>query len=592
VPSTPIDDALRVIHQAVSALRDGAQADYIPELLTADPEWFGIAVATADGAMYEVGDSGQEFTIQSISKPFAYGLAMEDLGRAAVMARVGVEPTGDAFNSIEIDEATRRPFNPMVNAGAIVTTGLVAGRDHMEPFDRIHAFLSATAGRMLGVDEAVYRSESDTGDRNRAIAYFMRNFGMLDDVDAVLDAYFRQCSVLVTCRDLAVMAATLAAGGTNPFTGEQVLSEPSVEAVLSVMSTCGMYDFAGEWTYTVGLPAKSGVAGGIVAVLPGEVGIGVFSPRLDARGNSVRGIATCQELSKVFGLHQFRPVNVQAGVIKRSFRGDAVRSVRVRSAAVSAVLDREGRRLRVLQLQGDLHFGSAERVVRAVSDEGPGYVILDLAAARLVDPVAHTLFARLREHLEGRGVTLVLCGPATLSGSGSFPDLDSALEWCEDRLLEEAGVVVLPDDAVPLADQALLEDLDRSALAAVEEAVTTRRFDAGEAVFDEGDPGDAVHFLVRGSVSVVIGLADGTTRRVATFAPGVVFGELALLDRGPRSASVIADEAAVVRTLPFDRLDELFATVPGLREAIATNLARMLADRLRRSTHQIRALSR
>ena len=304
---SPLRAFLKDLHQKYQPLREGKLADYIPELTKADPDWFGISVVTAAGEVCECGDSDQLFTIQSISKPFVYGMALEEHGREYTRSRIGVEPTGDAFNSIiKLDERSKRPHNPMVNAGAIAAASLIQGSGPPDRLSRLLAMFQRYIGREVGVDMSVYTSERSTGHRNRAMAHLMLNFGMIDDrVEETLDLYFKQCSVLVSCRDLAVMAATLANRGVNPVTGERAVAAEYVRDLLSVMYTCGMYDFAGEWAYTVGLPAKSGVGGGIVAVVPGQGGIGVFSPPLDERGNSVRGIKVCEELSEHFGLHLF-----------------------------------------------------------------------------------------------------------------------------------------------------------------------------------------------------------------------------------------------------------------------------------------------
>ncbi len=304
---SPLRAFLKELHARYAGLRDGKLADYIPELTKANPDWFGISVATVGGQAYAFGDAEQAFTIQSISKPFVYGLALNDHGREFTQSRVGVEPTGDAFNSlIRLDERSNRPHNPMVNAGAIATASLVKGEGPAERLNHLLDTFRRYAGRELVIDMAVFTSERATGHRNRAIAHLMLNFGMIDPrVDEALDLYFKQCSVLVTCRDLAVMAATLANRGVNPVTGERAVDAAYVQDILSVMYTCGMYDFAGEWAYRVGLPAKSGVGGGIIAVVPGQAGIAVFSPLLDERGNSVRGIKVCEELSARYGLHIF-----------------------------------------------------------------------------------------------------------------------------------------------------------------------------------------------------------------------------------------------------------------------------------------------
>ncbi|MDR3409245.1 MAG: glutaminase A [Methylovirgula sp.] len=295
----------------------GAAADYIPELAAVDPNRFGIAVATVDGALHKVGDADHPFTIQSISKAFVYCLALELIGREAVLERVGVEPSGDAFNAIIFDPHTNRPFNPMVNAGAITVAGIIHDAVGAGAFDFILDRLSEAAGRRLTMDEAVYRSEADTGHRNRAIGHLLRNVGALQGkVDEVVDLYFRQCSILVTATDLAQMGATLAHVGENPVTGRQVFDLMAVRNTLAVMFTCGMYDYSGNWAYDVGVPAKSGVGGGIVGVVNRQLGIGSFSPRLDAKGNSVRGIAAFKEIGDELGLHLFDCSNVGSAFVR------------------------------------------------------------------------------------------------------------------------------------------------------------------------------------------------------------------------------------------------------------------------------------
>lgn len=304
--TAPLRQTLSEIHAKYRGLSDGKLADYIPELTLANPNWFGISVVTVDGQSFDVGDFEQLFTIQSVSKPFVFGMALADHGRDTVLAKVGVEPTGEAFNAIVLDERSNRPFNPLVNAGAIATADLIHGQDLAERLKKLLATFSAYAGRELHLDNAVFLSERRTGHRNRAISHLMLNFGMVSDQIAdSLELYFQQCSILVNAHDLAMMGATLANAGTNPVTKQPVIESQYVKDILSVMLSCGMYDYAGEWAYRVGLPAKSGVGGGICAVVPGKCGIGILSPLLDARGNSVRGIKVCEELSTRFGLHAF-----------------------------------------------------------------------------------------------------------------------------------------------------------------------------------------------------------------------------------------------------------------------------------------------
>jgi glutaminase len=299
--------------------RNGAPANYIPELAVVDPDRFGIAVATVDGKLFTAGDTDHSFTIQSVSKAFVYCLALELAGRDAVLERVGVEPSGDAFNAIVFDPHTNRPFNPMVNAGAITVAGIVCDVAGAGAFDLILDRLSAAAGRRLTMDESVYRSEAETGHRNRAIGHLLKNVGAVQSpVDQVVDLYFRQCSILVTAADLARMGATLAHIGENPVTGQQVFELAAVRNTLAVMFTCGTYDFSGSWAYDVGVPAKSGVGGGIVGVVNRQLGIGTYSPRLDAKGNSIRGVAAFREIGDELGLHVFDCSNVGSAYM-RSF---------------------------------------------------------------------------------------------------------------------------------------------------------------------------------------------------------------------------------------------------------------------------------
>ncbi len=313
-PQDELAHLLGRVHARHAGTRDGELAAYIPELATVDPDPFGLALVTTEGRVVTAGDADRPFTIQSISKPLVHAIALEDRGREAVLRHVGVEPSGDAFNAIVMDPATGLPYNPMVNAGAIAMAGLVAGPD---PAGRVLARISAAAGRQLDVDEAVLRSERRTGHRNRAIAHLLRNAGVLgEEVDAILDLYFLQCSIRVTARDLATIGATLANLGTNPCTGEDVFRPGDVRDVLAVMLTCGMYDYSGAWVLRVGIPAKSGVGGGVLGVVNRQLGIGTFSPRVDRRGNSVRGIAACVEIADELGLHLFDPLNAGSSFLR------------------------------------------------------------------------------------------------------------------------------------------------------------------------------------------------------------------------------------------------------------------------------------
>jgi glutaminase len=286
----PIQAALDAAYAKYRALDEGKNADYIPALAKVDPRLFGIALVTVDGKVFKKGDVAAPFSIQSISKVFTLASALQASGDEAVLEKIGVDATGQVFNSIvAIEQHKGQEMNPFVNPGAIATTSLVEGKTPEEKWARIIGIHEAFAGRKLVVDQEVYKSESDTNERNRAIAVLMHAYGRLyDDPLVTTDLYTRQCSISVTASDLATMAATLANGGKNPVTGKQVIGQEHVQRVLAVMATAGLYDDSGIWLYRVGLPAKSGVGGGLIAVAPGRFGIAVFSPPLDAAGNSVR----------------------------------------------------------------------------------------------------------------------------------------------------------------------------------------------------------------------------------------------------------------------------------------------------------------
>lgn len=286
-------DALSSAHSQFRTVKEGKNADYIPVLAEVDPNLYGIALVTVEGAVYEVGNSRDEFSIQSVSKVFTLARLLQTMGPDAVQERIGVNATGMPFNSIvaiEMNSEGHPAVNPFVNAGAIASVDALQANDADTKWSEILGTFSRFAGRELNVNQQVYRSESETNTRNRAIATLLQSYGVIKNDPAVaLDLYTRQCSVSVNARDLAVMGATLANGGVNPVTRERVVSEAVVPRVLAVMATAGLYETTGEWMFEVGAPAKSGVGGGIVAVVPGQFAVGTFSPPLDEAGNSVRG---------------------------------------------------------------------------------------------------------------------------------------------------------------------------------------------------------------------------------------------------------------------------------------------------------------
>lgn len=280
---------------------------YYPPEMESEAHRFGIAFTHVDSTQFHYGDCEYAFPLHSISKVFIYALALEDNGREETLRHVGVEPSGDPYNSITFDENNNRPFNPMINAGALVATSLVHGRDRDEKVGRLLQRLRIYAGNPeLCVDEDLLAEELVSNDRNLGLSYLMRSLDMLEgDLYENLAVYLSICSVRVTSQDLANMGATMAHGCVNPMTGERALPKSQVRDVITVMLMCGMYDAAGEWAYDVGIPAKSGVSGGILVTVPNYFGGAFFSPGLDEHGNSVRGINICRDLSSRFGLHVY-----------------------------------------------------------------------------------------------------------------------------------------------------------------------------------------------------------------------------------------------------------------------------------------------
>lgn len=602
VSDLPVSQYITELYNKHKDNHEGQLATYIPELGRADPRRFAIAIATSDGFVYEIGDTENAFSIQSISKPLVYGLALEDRGLPYVLTRIGVEPSGDPFNSIAFDERHNRPFNPMVNAGAIAAVSLVAGRDTETRFSRILNIFEKFTGREPKLDLGVYTSESTTGHRNRAIAYLELNAGMMEgDVDEHLTLYFRQCSLLVTARDLAIAGATLANDGINPLTGARALRREHVRAVLSVMSSCGMYDYAGEWQFDVGLPAKSGVSGGIMGVLPGQLGIGIYSPLLDPVGNSVRGVKVCEDLSRRFRLHFLEQRGAARTAIRRSYRGSNVRSKRVRNAADGRRLDHLGEQIEVLELQGDLLFAEAERISRRVNEDfaSATYFVLDVERLFHVDPIAFDLLASVRDGLEPHGKQLIFAGPKAVCPAESdahaatewFPDVDSALEVLEDRLL---GIEARSREhmAVTLGDVDLLSNMTSEQQTALATYLSRQTFQKDEVLVHIGSAPDRLFFLMAGRVDVTVPLGDSAHLRVSTIDPGNIFGELALFGRPPRTADIIGTMDGDLLVLTAEALDRLREERPDIHGCLMIAVGRSLAERLTRANETIRALAR
>ena len=393
---SPIPSYLDEVLQSVAADRTGVLANYIPELAEVDPERLGASIAMVDGELYASGDTDSLFTIQSISKPFVYALALADRGFERVLDKVGVEPSGEPFNEISLEDSSGRPLNPMINAGAITTHSLV-GTETMNPaerMERVISGLSAFAGRSLDVDEAVYSSEIEHAHRNLAIAHMLRSHDILtENPTGVVEGYTRQCSWLVTVQDLAMMAATLANYGIQPVTGEQVVPKTVVRQVLSVMFTCGMYNAAGDWATQVGIPAKSGVGGGIIGAVPGQLGLATFSPRLDVHGNSVRGVSLFERFSSDMGMHVMNIPTVARSAIRANYRIGSGEKI-----------------TQVIQLQGRIRFAGAERVIREIVDTHymGTRIALDVTRVYSVDEVAQHMLLEIMRRMRHEGYTVYL----------------------------------------------------------------------------------------------------------------------------------------------------------------------------------------
>jgi len=606
----PLATYLQELYSRHADCTAGEVASYIPELAGVDANAFGIAIATTDGRVYTVGDCESPFSIQSISKPFAYALALEDNGLEGVLEKVGLVPTGNGSDRVSLFQESGRPFNPMINAGAVTATSLVRDEPGKPRVRRILDVMSRCAGRPLQINDSMVASERHSGIGNFAIDYLLRNSGIIGSVlEPVLECYSQQCSTMVTCRDLAVMAATLAAGGVCPTTHEAVLDPTIVSNVLGVMATCGMYDYAGEWVARAGMPSKSGIGGGVIGVLPGQVGIAVFSPPLDTRGNSVRGVRVFHDLSEDFGLHLFQATRSGKSLVRRRYDASMVSSKRMRRSLETKALSEHGRRIVVFELQGELTLFSIERVVRDILALPPSsdWLVFDFKRITTADWPALDLWMSFWERNRQRFREVILTGLDADAGLQQYfsaalarkpaalllamEEADTALELCEDQLLYDIRVSAPGGIPVSLENFDICEGLDDVSIQVLRNVLKTRRFKAGDSIVAIGDPADSLFFLASGQVSVTIDLAGGGTRRLTTCTPGMIFGEMAILERQPRSAVVRADTPVECWELPIADFEHLTNTHPDLKVKLLENFARSLSMRVRRLTDEVRTLS-
>jgi glutaminase len=603
-----IQELLGELHASCSGVREGRVADYIPELAKACPDDFGIVIATSGGRIYEIGDTRKEFTIQSISKPFIYALALKTLSFDFMASKIDVEPSGEAFNAISLDPESGKPRNPMINAGAIAASAQICDADPSGAIDLLLDYFGELAGRRLRINEDVYRSERETGHRNRAIGHLLRNFNIIEsDPEPALDLYFRQCAISVTCRDLAVMAATLACQGRNPFTGGQPLSYDITVRVLALMGTCGMYDFAGQWLHDVGIPAKSGVAGGVLAVIPGRLGIATYSPPLDSFGNSVRGVAVCRQLSVGVGLSLFNQYSQADATIRRSYQGSQRKSRRWRSDRELEILAPHRDKVRIIHVQGVLDFGGIEQLaselVRLSNDVR--ILILDLAHVTECPVESSDLLDRQLCSLEDNGVEILLSRAGRLplvskpdwaitDRIDAYEHLDSALEAAEELLLSwyhPQAAAGAPGDGDDLGEQGFLAPLSEEHRRILVDRMARRSFAAGDFVIRRGDPGDELFLVRSGSFDIALDIKTGDgqshSTRLATFGPGLCFGEIGFVAQTPRTAEIIATRPGECWVLHRNAFDELCASYPAVVIALLKALTCDIGAKLSQTSVQL-----
>ncbi|SNS24610.1 glutaminase A [Rhodococcoides kyotonense] len=586
--TTVVDDILQRVFDACRGESSGAVADYIPELAEVSPDGFGISLATSDGYLYEIGDTRTPFTIQSISKPFTYGLALADNGEDAVARKIDIEPSGEPFNEISLDPVTERPRNPMINAGAITSASLIHGQTAEERFERIRQSYSLYAGRQLEFNDAVYRSEAKTGNRNRAIGYMLRSFDIVEnDPDAAVDLYFRQCSIDVTAADLAMMAATMANNGVNPRTGLRALSPVLVERVLSVMTTCGMYDGAGDWVAKVGLPAKSGVGGGVLAVLPGQMGIAVYSPRLDSHGNSVRGVAACRRLSRKLELHFLHVPRASASAVRGRYTVAEAPSRKRRSEIEQDALARFGHRARVYELHGDLLFSGAETAVREIGtlDEDLDALVLDVRGVDDVSDIARSMFDDLSTQLGKKGCHAAFVDPRGVLGHATssidpndpggrvFADLGSGVRWAEERVLDRYCVGPRQPMAISAGEHPVFAGLTPEQYARASAVTEIRHYARGETIVHAGDHAAGLFLVLIGEVSSTYEAPGGFRHRISTLSPGMSFGEMPLLAGTTFLLDFCADTDLTVAVISVADFESLTVDAPEVKLGLLSNLA-------------------
>lgn len=581
---SPILSYLERVHAEIADIRHGAPFSVGPRGVTVDPDDFGICLTTVDGYVYEVGATRKEFSLQSLSKPLSYGLVLGDLGAEVVNAKVDVEPSGDAFNEISLAPGTGRPPNAMINAGALAVVSLIKGSGGRSAIDRVVDTYSAAAGRELSISQQMFAAEMRHSDQNHALAYLLSSFGIIEGAPtAVLENYLRQCAVQVTCQDLAMMAATLANGGTNPRTEAQVLDVTAVEQVLSVMMTSGMYDDAGSWVTNVGMPAKSGVGGGTMAVLPGQGGIAVFSPPLDEHGSSVRGLAVCQRLSRDLEMHFVRSARSGRSAVRSSYSIAKTPSAIRRSEQAAEVLAEHREHAVVVEISGDLLFAGTESVVRELTDlaDSVEIVVLDVRAVDQVSAMAQQMLSVVAEQLAALDRQLVLIDPegqvSDALGEAAVPTFDTranAVAYAEEQLLGRYGGPLIAPRSIQVVDSPALAALPPHSAAALAELMESRAYEDGDVIRRVGQRFGGIFFIVSGTVHTVATDSDGNRVRLSTLSAGMTFGELTLGAEDRQQTTQKADGPVEVMILSPEAIETLEQESPKLAVGLWRALTR------------------
>ena len=600
----PIASFLKEVHDTSILNISGKNADYIPELSAADPNQFGIALTSSDGHIHEIGDSLNFFTIQSISKAFVYSLALELVGEQAVNEIIGVEPSGEAFNSIKFQD-DNRPFNPMVNAGAIACTALIYSLEGANAFYRIQEIMGRFAGRNLHLDEKVFESENATGDRNRAIAWLLKNNKIMKtDVEKSLLTYFKQCSLQVSARDLSIMGATLACNGFNPVTKKRVISIGNAIKTMSIMASAGMYDYSGEWLYRVGLPAKSGVGGGIIAALPSQFGLGSFSPPLDQQGNSVRGIEVCKMVSSYYNLHILETEGNVEDVISASYDLQNVRSSTERQEHDIKILFKYGKNAYVLELTGSLNFIAIDYIIRQVNKHtAKEFIILSMRKVSRFSSGAEKMLEAFIQNIGNVNNKIIFSDIKFNSEIKSnilnsfklnenispryFKETNEAIRWVEDKLLTKYASTKKSSKRVSLEKQLLLKGLSSIELEFLKTQLIVRKYEVDATIISKGDAADGIYFLRSGQVDISV----KKNQTLTTLNAGTCFGEFSLVSpHTKRSANVVALTDCFCEYLPIKTLETVRLSNINIIEILLKNVALILSKRLQSSNDKISAM--